>query len=54
MKLIKDEFSQNNEVYDTGSDPSERSDLSAKYPARAYMLEIGLLNWGESLRPYYR
>lgn len=49
MKLTQDGFSQKSEVYDTAADTSESFDLSEKDAARAYVLEMDLVNWGEGL-----
>lgn len=49
-KLIMDEISRGRELYDTASDPREKSDLFEKDSARAYLLEMELFDWEESLQ----
>ncbi|MBI4802417.1 MAG: sulfatase [Elusimicrobia bacterium] len=49
-KLIVDGITQGRELYDTSSDPAEKTNLFEKDSANAYLLEIQLFDWEESLK----
>ncbi|MBU2573639.1 MAG: sulfatase [Elusimicrobia bacterium] len=50
QKLISDGLTQGRELYDTSADPAEKTDLFEKDSARAYILEMALFDWEESLK----
>lgn len=49
LKLISDGLTLEKELYDTAADPAEKAGLLDKAPAKAYVLELELLNWENRL-----
>ncbi|MFH1618999.1 MAG: sulfatase [bacterium] len=51
LKLTYDGFTQDRRLYDTLSDPGEKTDIFEKEAAKSYPLEIELFNWLDDINP---